>query len=304
MKTLVIGYGSIGSRHTRILETLGYRAAVVSRREVDVTMRFSNLKAALSDWKPDYVVVANRTDEHFKTVNDLIYAGYRGRLLIEKPLFKIGAKLPPHRFSHAVVAYNLRCHPLIKALKKKIDTMTGLVTAHIHTGSYLPDWRPKRDYRDSYSASKKEGGGVLRDLSHELDYAGFLFGTWKRLTARGGNSGSLEIDSEDHYSIMMETQKVPLVAIHINYLDRIPARQIRITAADESIHADFMSNTLTINGRSDYLPVDRDDTYTEQHRRIIEGRTTPLCSLEEGMEIMETIAAAEHAAQTTTWIER
>ncbi len=36
--------------------------------------------------------------------------------------------------------------------------------------SWLPDWRPDRDYRESYSARLDEGG-VLRDLVHEIDYA-------------------------------------------------------------------------------------------------------------------------------------
>ena len=41
--------------------------------------------------------------------------------------------------------------------------------------SWLPYWRPERDYRESYSARADEGG-VLRDLVHELDYAIWAFG--------------------------------------------------------------------------------------------------------------------------------
>ena len=304
MKVLVIGFGSIGSRHIRILATLGCRVAVVSRREVNVPLRFPSLKVALLDWQPDYVVVANRTDEHFETINDLICFNYRGRLLVEKPLFKTAEKIPPYNFSHAVVGYNLRCHPVIQKLKTRIDTMEGIVTVHIYAGSYLPHWRPERDYRESYSASKEKGGGVLRDLSHELDYAGFLFGPWKRLTAAGKNSGVLEINSEDHYSILMEMSNGCFVSIHINYLDRIPTRQIRITAASTSIHADLIANTLTVNERSEHFPMDSDDSYAEQHRAIIEGRTKQLCRLDEAMDVLITIEAAEQAARTTTWIEQ
>lgn len=304
MKALIIGYGSIGVRHARILEMLGCKVGVVSRRNVTVAERFESLKQAILNWQPDYVVVANRTDEHLATINQLSRLKYRGRLLVEKPLSEVAAGLPEYLFSHAAVAYNLRCHPIIKALKKKVEALTGIVAANIYTGSYLPEWRPERDYRESYSACKAKGGGVLRDLSHELDYAGFLFGPWKRLTARGGNSCALEIDSDDHYSIMMETQKVPLVTIHINYIDRLHARQIRIAAAKESIHADLISNTLTINDQTKHFPMDRDSTYAEQHRALIQGRIERLCSLEEGMTVMETIAAAEHSSETATWIER
>ena len=32
--------------------------------------------------------------------------------------------------------------------------------------------------RKSYSASKSKGGGVLLDLSHEIDYINWLFGSF------------------------------------------------------------------------------------------------------------------------------
>lgn len=304
MKTVIVGYGSIGSRHTRILRDLGCEVAVVSRRQVEVPVRFSTLASALQEWQPGYVVIANPTTDHADTVKELIRHDYKGRLLIEKPLFSRQERLPDHQFSHAVVAYNLRCHPVMKALRKRVSSLTGVVTAHMYTGSYLPDWRPRRDYRESYSASREKGGGVLRDLSHELDSATFLFGPWQRLTACGGNSGVLDISSDDHYSIILKTQSSVLVTLHINYLDRIHTRQIQITAACDSIHADLFANTLTSPGKSEHFPTSRDDTYLHQHKAILEGRTESLCSLGEGMEIMNIIEAAERAASTRTWIER
>ena len=36
MRALVVGYGSIGVRHTRVLQKLGCDTAVLSNRDVDV----------------------------------------------------------------------------------------------------------------------------------------------------------------------------------------------------------------------------------------------------------------------------
>ena len=36
----------------------------------------------------------------------------------------------------------------------------------------------KSNYLKSYSASKSKGGGVLLDLSHEIDYINWLFGSF------------------------------------------------------------------------------------------------------------------------------
>ena len=304
MKSLVVGFGSIGQRHARLLRELGCDVAVVSSRTSPDFKTFPALPQALSAWSPGYVVVANPTHAHLDTLQVLIRQGFKGRVLVEKPLFKDAAPLPPHEFSMAAVAYNLRCHPVILRLKDRIRSCPDLVAASLYTGSYLPDWRPGRDYRESYSASKARGGGVLRDLSHELDYATLLFGPWTRLTAKGGCSGTLGIDSDDHFTLVMETAAVPVLTLHVNYLDRIPARQIRVTAGQHTFHADLMANTLAVDGETEAFSLERDDTYRQQHRLMLAGDTGILCDFEQGLAVMETIAAAEKAAQAHTWETR
>ena len=70
MKALVVGYGSIGQRHARVLEELGFEVAVVSRRPVEHPRRYDCLDTALSGWRPEYVVIASRTSEHFDDLVD------------------------------------------------------------------------------------------------------------------------------------------------------------------------------------------------------------------------------------------
>lgn len=304
MKVLVIGYGSIGKRHARLLTELDCQVAVVSRRSVDLVFNYSNLTQALSDWQPEYVVVANRTSEHHQTIESLMQLGFQGRLLVEKPLFDRPLALPRHSFPLAAVAYNLRCHPLLTKLKSLLDDSAQLITANIHAGSYLPEWRPNTDYRQGYSAKKVQGGGVLRDLSHELDYALWLFGPWRRLTATGGQLSPLEIDSDDAYTLLMETQHCPLISIHMNYLDRVPRREILVNTDQHTIHVDLINNTIAIDGVVESVTVERDDTYRAEHQAMLAGNVERLCTLEEAMETLLTVEAAERAAVSHTWITR
>ena len=74
MKALVVGYGSIGSRHARLLTSLGCEVAVLSSRDVDVPLRYRTLTDALA-WKPGYVVIANRTSQHYQHSSELAEAG-------------------------------------------------------------------------------------------------------------------------------------------------------------------------------------------------------------------------------------
>ena len=304
IRALVVGYGSIGQRHARLLNELGVEVAVVSRRTIDFTRHYSDLTQAQTDWQPEYVVVADETNRHYQSIKTLVHDGFKGSVLVEKPLFDRLTTLPSHNFSTTAVAYNLRCHPLLIRLKSLLDDCAQLLTASIYVGSYLPDWRPDTDYRQSYSAKSKQGGGVLRDLSHELDYALWLFGPWRRLTASGGHLSALEIDSDDAYTLLMETQSCLSVSIHINYLDRVPRREILVNTDQHSMRVDLITNTIAIDGVEESVTVARDDTFRAEHQAMLSGNAECLCSFDEAIETLATIDAVERAALSHTWITR
>jgi len=305
VKALVVGFGSIGQRHARLLDTLGCSVAVVSRREVDFPRRYPDISVALSEFHPDYVVLAGRTAEHHDDLTALVEGDFAGRVLIEKPLFECLREPSPHRFSHVAVAYNLRFHPLMLRLHEYLADQSRLVAAHAYVGQYLPQWRPDTDYRNSYSARRSEGGGVLRDLSHELDYAHWLFGPWTRLTAMGGHHSELEIDSEDVFSIMLETRRCPVVTLQLNYLDRKPRREILIHTDSHSVRLDLIDGIFEIDGElKETAKPDRDHTYLAEHRAMIAGDMAAMASLDDGIEAMRMIDAAERAAQTCVWVAR
>ena len=304
MKALVIGYGSIGQRHARLLAEMGCQVAVVSRRAIEFTPHYFELRKALADWQPAYVVVANRTSEHYQTLGLLAGQGFQGRVLVDKPLFDRPLQVPAHSFALAAVAYNLRCHPLLLRLYDFLKGQARLVAAHLYVGKHLGQWRPNTDYRQSYSARRQEGGGVLRDLSHELDYAMWLFGPWRRLTALGGHLSSLEIDSDDAYSLLMATERCPMVTIHLNYLDRTPRREILVHTHDHTVRVDLIGDVYEVDGARETIAVEPDTTYRAEHQAMLEDDSKGVCSLVDAIETLITIEAAERAAATHTWVER
>jgi predicted dehydrogenase len=304
VKALVVGYGSIGLRHARVLVELGCRVAVVSRRPVAFAPRCAELIDAILEFQPDYVVIANRTSEHRETLGSLASLGFQGRVLVEKPLFDQPLPLPDHRFALAAVAYNLRFHTLLLRLKEFLGTQSGVVAAHFYVGQYLPQWRPGADYRESYSAHRQQGGGVLRDLSHELDCTLWLFGAWRRLTSLGGRLSTLEIDSEDVFSLLMETERCPIVSINLNYLDRIPRREILVHTHEHTVRIDLIAGAYELDGISETVVVQADATYRAEHIAMLAGDRSNLCSLADAARTLETIEAAERAAMTHAWVER
>jgi predicted dehydrogenase len=303
VRALVIGYGSIGSRHARLLTELGCETAIFSHRQIDFPIVYADLASALSRHRPEYVVVANPTNRHHATLIELATIGFGGRVLVEKPLFEHVRPIPANGFASLSVAYNLRFHPIVQRLRELVANETVL-SVQAYVGQYLPDWRPGTDYRQSYSASAAQGGGALRDLSHEFDYLGWLFGNWLAVTALGGHVSSLEINSDDLFVLLMQTDRCPAVSVQVSYLDRGARRRIIVNTERRTIEADLVGGTITVDRDVESFNTERDHTYREMHRALLAGNFDALCPIHDGLATLQLINAAEQANRQKEWITR
>lgn len=299
MRGLVIGHGSIGQRHARLLGELGLDVAVVSRRAVDHPKPYCDLMAAMDSHQPDYIVIASATSEHYKDVSALAESGFRGRVLIEKPIFEPGQIVPNNHFASLHVGYNLRFHPVMRKLAKVLEP-NRVLQIHAYVGQYLPDWRPGTAYQDSYSANLARGGGVLLDLSHDLDLLNGLVGPWRDLTALGGQLSDLEIDSDDVASILIRFAKCPAATLSLNYLDRSVRREIIVNCSDTTFKADLVAGTLETNGDVERFDVQRDTTYLAMHQASLSDGAGA-CTADEALEVLGMIAAVRPSYSDPRW---
>ncbi len=302
MNVVVVGAGSIGSRHQRILKQLGHQVSVVSAHSPNA--EFKSLSDALERQSFDYVVIASQTSQHFHDFSTLIRNKFKGRVLIEKPLFEKPYRLKSNLFSLAAVGYNLRFHPAIIWLKDTLPKLGHLSSANFYVGQHLPTWRPDTDYRRSSSAQDTSGGGVLRDLSHELDLAQHLFGDWQRLTAIGGKFSDLEITTDDTFSILISATNCNVVSVHLNYLDQIKQRDITINGNNGTISVDLVGNCAKFNDLEVKFSVSADDSYTAQHLAVIAKDSQDICTLGDALKVVDTIEAIEIAAKKQKWVSR
>lgn len=298
MNVLVVGYGSIGKRHVEVLTQLGYEVSVVSRYTQNIGF-YATVGEAMQVLDFEYIVVANETSRHHQTLIELMEKNYYGKILVEKPLF---AKSEPREaVKNCYVAYNLRFHPVISQLVKLLED-EEIISVNSYVGQYLPTWRPQTDYSQGYSAKSNLGGGVIRDLSHELDYLLYLFGDWTAVVASKDKVSNLQIDSEDLCNVVFKTTKNIKVALEMNYLDRIIQRYVTIQTNNKTIKADFIKNELNINGELIKLPaIDRNYTYLKQHLSILNGESYA-CSYKDGLNIVQFIEAIETSSDKKVWV--
>ena len=306
MKIAVIGAGSIGSRHTRILQNLNHEVVIVSRH-VDSqlgTVKYKSISDALKNEQFEYVVVASKTSQHINDLNELCSTKFAGRVLIEKPLFASSQRVARNNFEFAGVGYNLRFHPAVLWLQDVLPQLGKISSANFYVGQYLPTWRDNNDYRASSSAKATSGGGVLRDLSHEIDLAQYFFGDWTHLTACGGKFSNLEIETDDTFSILMKTKICSALSIQLNYLDRIKQRNITINGDNGTINVDLIAGTTQFNETTQTFTLEPDQTYLAEHTAMIEKDATTLCTFDEALAVVETIGAIEKASEKQKWVNR
>lgn len=300
---LVIGQGSIGQRHARLLRERGCQVSVVSAH---MQGAFRSVGDAISEGRFDHAVIATVTSQHHAVALDLREAGFDGAALIEKPLcvsFEECDRMAEvaSGFGYVAVGYNLRFHPVIRALKEALEGQQ-VYEARISVGQFLPDWRPGTSFRDGSSARTASGGGALRDLSHEIDLAMHLLGPCLRLVASGGNLGRLDIETDEAWAVIMRMQSGALVQMSLNYYDRPARRSIAVTTAKESIVGDLVAGWIGHDGETDSFVVERDDSYKALHDALFR-RSDDACSIEEAIGVMRVIDAIEVSQREERWVQ-
>lgn len=248
MKIVFFGLGSIGKRHAKIIlsnyqyDLYAFRSGVSDQKNY-LGVKELHFWDEVSKLKPDIAFITNPTLLHIETA--IMCARLGCKLFIEKPIDKDLnnldklLKIVKDKKIISYVAYNLRFHPVILRLRKYLNNQKPLHVRVVCT-SFLPTWRLNKDYLKSYSANANMGGGVILDLSHELDYVSYLLGGIKGIEGNYARRGNVTVDAEDYADILVDTQMSP-VNIHINFLSNLRQRYIQIDFEDLTVIGDIIN---------------------------------------------------------------
>lgn len=257
---LVIGCGSIGRRHLANLRKL--KAGEVWVVDTDLTRAraaardhgatgFYDIRGALAA-RPDVALIATPTNLHVKLA--LAAAAKDCHLFIEKPLSHTLASVPAlvrlvrkNRLI-TLVGCNMRFHPSVRKVKEILDdgSIGSPLAARIEVGQYLPDWHPEEDYRKSYSARRAAGGGVVLDAIHEIDYSMWMFGDVKRVACLTKRTGTIDIETEDLATILLEFRDGTLGQVHLDYLQRTYSRSCQVIGTEGTVKWDWVEGRVRL----------------------------------------------------------
>ena len=298
-----MGLGSAGQRHLRIFKKIFFKKKLeifciretkrnliikddLSTKKITSLPKFYNLREITLDelkkFSFDLAIISNPISKHITSAISL--AKKKVNLLIEKPLshnfnkIKLLNKIVKKNKILVRVGYQLRYHPGIKKLKSIIKTnkLGEPISGLFYFGEYLPNMHFYEDYKKTHMAIKKQGGGAINCLSHQVDLIYHLLGEPKKIVSFQNKVSSLEIDVEDNLHAIFTYKKKRNFTLNINFLKSPPRNFIFLEFQKGSVEWDYTKKYMLVHNfktnkvsKKNFFKFNRNDMFKEQNVEII-----------------------------------
>jgi predicted dehydrogenase len=211
-----------------------------------------------------------------------------------------------------MIGYNLRYSSSLNQYRKLIqeETIGKILSVRCEAGQYLPSWRSGSDYKKGVSANRELGGGVLLELSHEIDYLRWIFGEVEWVRGTLSRQSALEIDVEDSAHLVLgfipEFEGPQMIAtVNLDFIRKDRTRNCVAIGENGSLRWNGLTGTIEIYDQAVGLwqtiftqePSD-EDTYLAEWRdflNCIDSLDMPLSSGLDGLKVLEIIEAAQES---------
>jgi predicted dehydrogenase len=315
LRVLVVGCGSIGKRHSRVLRGMGVKtlyacdpvpaqvAAASAEAHYDAVT--DTLDAGLA-FKPDAVFLCTPPALHVLQARQAIQAGCH--VFSEKPLSADMKGIP--ELEHLIgrtgrkfmVGLCFRYHAgLLRARALVGEGRIGrIVSIRALMGEHLPDIRP--DYRELYLA--KYNGAF--ELMHDIDLAIWFAGQdVKRVQSIHGRFSDIGIDAPDLVDLLLEFPDRCTASVHLDFFELPRRRFLELMGTRGTITVEFAAwNECTVSvfeagSRAwavEVMKTDRDDMIRDEDREFLRAAAEDLpiaSTLAEGRKSLRAVLQAQ-----------
>ena len=325
-RLLIVGFGSIGALHARVIRRVvpDAKLAVLRHRScgemagTGFNRCVTTIEEALA-FKPQVAVIANPASHHIEVARRLADAGVH--LLVEKPLSSSAngvselIDLCEGRGVALMTGYNLRFWPSLQRFRALLheERIGSVLSVRAEVGQFLPSWRPGSDYRRTVSAQAALGGGVLLELSHEIDYLRWIFGEVEWINAVHRKQSRLEIDVEDTAHVILgfapRMGAAPLVGVlSMDFIRHDTSRNCTAIGELGSLRWNALAGTVEVfeagasHWESLFAPrQESDDCYESEWRHFlacIADASSPSASGHDGLAVLRIIDAIRRSSES------
>ncbi|HEX9907858.1 MAG TPA: Gfo/Idh/MocA family oxidoreductase [Thermoplasmata archaeon] len=259
MRVGVIGVGSMGQNHARILSEMGLLGCVADS-SADIAKfvggkysvkHFSNYQELLKSGV-DAVVVVTPTTTHEKIASEAIRAGKH--VLLEKPMTGSSKTLSDvtklARKAKVVLAggFTERHNPVVAFAKQSLQSneFGELITAATRRVSSLP--------------TRIRDVGVVMDLGvHDIDVVQHVVGKKaKAVYALGGRGKGTKY--EDHANVLIDFERGTTGFVEVNWLTPMKVRKLALTCSRNFVEVDYMDQSALVSSSS-FKPFESGNLY-------------------------------------------
>lgn len=256
-RILIVGTGSIGTRHVRCMLKTGranvgicepskaLRDQVTSAYEL--TESYANLDQALLHETWDAAVIAVPAPLHIPIAQRLADNGIG--ILIEKPLAveedgiaRLIETIERRRLPSGV-AYVYRAHPAAAAMRQALlDNRFGRpLQVVVVSGQHFPHFRPA--YREIYYARRDQGGGAIQDgLTHSFNVCEWFVGPITRIAVDAAHLRLDGVDIEDTVNVLARHDDIVLASYAINHHQAPNESMITVVCEDGTLRLEIKRN--------------------------------------------------------------
>lgn len=302
----IIGKGSAASRHERVAKRISskIRTSVFSSRDFEMYLDGGKSRRPFNNLDVfDAAIIASPAPQHLRQAS--FFLDNSRPVLIEKPLasdlrelklFFERFKLSQHLIQ---VGYPLRRSSGMSLIHEFLSSgeLGGIKRVEVVCHSFLPNWRTI-SFWDSVSSKKSLGGGVLNELSHELDYVQDLFGdlVYESGNLTYGDESGLEVEEAAYLKLSGSSQEP--IGIDLNFWSRAEDRSCTIFAEKGTLKWSLSLGSLTVEkNNKTHKSFSLDDTlermFESQMKAFIDLVQNPLNKSSINSELYDAIRVVE-----------
>ena len=282
-KILFIGLGKIALKHIKIMNQLypkieihvlrsGKGQKQLISKKYQLIKNFDEIKKK----KFNAIFITSPSSTHHSILKKI----YREKssLFIEKPIFNklenIGFILKSIKENKIVnqVGYVFRHDEVFLKFKNllKKNLIGKIIHINIYCGSSLNNWKISKDPKKSIYVKKNTGGGVLLELSHEIDYALWLFGKFKEVDASLYNTKTFGNQVEDTANIVLTNFKNQRINIHLNFWQKNSERLCVVYGTQGTMKIDIIKRKIYINNNKKRI-INFSSKFQESYKKQIKN---------------------------------
>lgn len=246
----IIGFGSIAKKHTNAIYKINKKIEIIKISKKKQQNYFTISSAILLGL--DGVIICSPADSHLRYIE--ILNKEKIPFIVEKPIcvhhqIKILEKIIKNlkKKTTSMLGYQFRYDEILVKFKKILEeNRIGIIDdVKIYCNSYLPKWR-KKDYRKSVSVSKPRGGGVLHELSHEIDYMIWFFGLPRATFASFTLNKILTKKVEENVGVFFISKKNINIYMNLSFNSAYEKRYCLVSGSKGSLYLDLLKKRIKI----------------------------------------------------------